>query len=214
MSKMILLTLLLTTGLMAKAPEMVPDDRLKIYVVDTGIVFDDALSKFKCETGHRNFTTSLFHHPHGTIMAKLIVKDLDHTKWCIVDVKWYVRNSDSTPSYLNAIEYVSKQTPSFVNLSVSGTNSYHRELTALNKMVKDNFKLSIAAGNEHKDLSKKCIIYPACYFLKKHKNVKVSSSYLTNTANLNGPVTNMDESIGGTSLSAARTTNKWVRNAK
>ena len=187
----------------------------KIYVIDTEIDFSGTLKGYKCLTGHYNATYKALggRTDHGTLMAKVITRGLSNKEICLVQIKTFDYKQSGTQSIIalaKALKYLNSQSSGIVNMSLNGGKAYLIEYGYMISLLKKGFKLSLAAGNEGVNLDLKCTAFPARYFQKRTKNVRISSNP-SKTSNYGKLVTHKDHMIGGTSFSTANTTNKWIK---
>lgn len=218
----ILITLLLLLPSFAFCQET----RTKIGIVDTGINKDEYLTPFLCAEGHEDFTNTGLEDRsgHGTLVASLIVTTLNYNKYCIVILKWSdpaVENKSST--ILKALKVALNQELPYLNLSLSGENSNSIEKALIGKLLYNGTFITIAAGNNNKDLNKVCNIYPACYF-KNKSNLFIVGNYNfynkpQDDSNYNGTINSWEDGhnrcyknvcASGTSLSAPIKLNRII----
>lgn len=206
MTKLLLLLTLFTFNSYAKE---------LVYVIDSEIRFRGPLSQFKCKKGHVSFVpnTQYDNMFHGTLISNFIIKDLNSSQLCLVNLKVWsqtLTDKQTIVAIENALQYLLTQPIGFINISMSGALPSFKEHYFIRRLLKKGFRISLTAGNDGVNLSKNCIAFPACYFTTRTKNIKISSNYEWQ-ANKNGPVTDVDYLRGGTSISTANTTNKWIK---
>lgn len=152
----------------------------RVAVIDTGIDFTHPyLKTHKCTSGHKDFTGTTLDdiEGHGTHVAGLITRYAKNSPFCLVSLKYYVKEShpDTTVIRLSdAIQEAATLGIKIVNLSGGGNLFDEREYN----LIKDNQDIDfiVAAGNGDKNLD----IYdyfPASYLLP---NVKVVGCKTTN----------------------------------
>lgn len=170
------------------------DFRIKIAVIDTGIKYSSDITPYLCNEEHKDFTSTsiIDNNGHGTAVSKLIIRNLDPSKHCLLILKWINTTSKASNhnielalfySYLLGVQYI--------NMSLSGEDSYSdMEYKVIGLLLKSGTKIVVAAGNNNKDLSKNCNIFPACY--NYNKNFYVVANYnkedKIGKSNYNGPV--------------------------
>lgn len=162
----IIMPLLLMTGI-SHAKEL----RTKIAVIDTGVSKSQATKSYMCDNGVKNMTiyeNSDF-NGHGSHIAHIIGSRINAKKFCIVSYKVYHNRTTIDVLYntLKALKDIAKNSYKYVNISMSGGYSA-LEFDYLEKLTKNGVKVSVAAGNDGKDLDKVCDVFPACY--KKFMN--------------------------------------------
>ena len=204
----------------------VSTDRIKIALIDTGINYEFFPQEFVC--GEFDLTGSDIgdHVGHGTLMAGLITKGLDVNKYCLVIIKWFNRYSSSTDRVEEALGIARSEHVSFVNLSMEGDVPSIAEQNHISALLDAGAKVSVAAGNHHKDLSVMCDVFPACY--DKHPNFYVVGSIgangkIASHSNFGGPVNAFADGVdqcyrggcsSGTSAATANWTNHLVKEGK
>jgi hypothetical protein len=159
------------------------DQLIKIAILDTG--YDAEYAKQigaeplkLCPTGHYNFDTSkaevgflnqrLFEGrgKHGTVVASIIAENLKRVNYCAIIYQIY-----KTPTILNsaianaitALKMMEKEGVTAVNMSYGGYEPHSEEFAVMNHLSNKGTMFFVAAGNDHKDLSKQCRYFPACY---------------------------------------------------
>lgn len=201
-----------------------PDNRIKIGVVDTGIVITDRIYPYLCQRGHKDFTgaTIVDRNGHGSMVAEVITQGLDPKEYCLIILKWYdsPRGDPGLPPL--AINEAVDQGAKLINLSLSGTGDKPAERDAIQRAVDAGITVIVAAGNDHANLSDDCDIYPACYPIASVL-YHVVSDYLkghpATYANYGGPVNEIEDGryefngrkFDGTSVAAAKVTNRILR---
>jgi len=203
------------------------ETRIKIAIVDTGIIFNEETERYVCKTGNEDFTGLglIDTHGHGTNVAGLISKDLNYEDYCLLILKYWRPDfiGNSLERELAAINKAIKEQASYINLSLGGTDFSNREETLINKALSKNIKVVVSAGNNSTDLSKTCNYWPACIKANSN-NFYVVGSCSNNKyhyfSNYNGPVKQCEDGLkrtgfgikmGGTSQAAAIFTNKLIK---
>jgi hypothetical protein len=157
------------------------ENRIRVAIIDTGIN-TKLVYPYLCKDGHKDFTNKgLFDEMgHGTNIAGIISKKLNNKTHCLQIIKWFhtekASNNESLKnSVLGALKHALLYKAKYVNLSMSG--SYHsvEEYELLKQLIKSGAKIFVAAGNEAKNLSIDCSIYPACYEIHNSNFVVVGN---------------------------------------
>lgn len=202
------------------------EKRSKIAIIDTGIKEKNQLKRFMCSEGHKDFTgTGLVDREgHGTNIAGIIAKKMDPTKQCIVVIKFFdPLAQNQTTALLQSFRWAYQQNVKFVNYSGGGAGKNSAEEEAIKKLLDANVVVSVAAGNDSKNLSLDCYYYPACYAFQ-NKNFHVvdngQGSYRSRSSNWGGPVTDTENGenvegegiiLTGTSQATAVLTGKLIK---
>lgn len=143
------------------------DDRIKIAIVDTGInVSRSDIKPYLCHDGHYSSvdTSPLVDVVgHGTNIASLIVRHVDVRRFCLVSIKFMNAQSSRRDYYYMALHYLRGINVSYVNLSLHGDLKYSFEYRELKNLISKGVRISVAAGNESRNLDTICDAYPACY---------------------------------------------------
>lgn len=172
-----LLFILLLPSLVV-APNL-KEQRIKIAVIDTGINHNKEIQSFLCMGDeHRDFTKTNLDDKigHGTNIAGLLIKHLNHQKHCLVILKYYVNPANDKNGIRNyyqavaAFKYAFDINVSYINFSSSGHAPGQQEKEILIKLTRKGVKIAVAAGNEGRllEYGPKCKCYPACYDIKKN----------------------------------------------
>lgn len=146
---------------------------LAIAVIDTGI---DPSVPHQCKFGSRDFTVDQKDkkarknatdvHGHGSHVSGLIVQQAGDSGYCIVALKYY---SEANPGSVNlrnmklAIQYAINIKVDYINISGGGPEADPGERSLIKKALDKGIKVVVAAGNDHDDLDKACVYFPACY---------------------------------------------------
>mgnify|MGYP006921284761 CR=1 FL=1 len=141
------------------------DNRIPIYVLDTGIKEDKSYlcKEYKDMTGKGIKDVA----NHGWMVADLIGSNIDSTKYCIYMVKW-CHTCDNLGTYTDSLAYIIKQQPKYLNISAGGVDRDYFEEKMLKTMVDHGTKITVASGNNKFNLDKRCFYYPACYPINIH----------------------------------------------
>lgn len=170
---------------------VIKEKRRIIAIIDSGISLFQSRQPYMCKNGL--VTTynddGLDEMGHGTNITSLISPSIDAKTTCLVSIKVVsLRNNainNNISNYLKALEFATFIKPRFLNVSMSGNYNSKTEYDFFIKMLKNGTIISVAAGNEHNDLSINCIAFPACYrplIPKKLKdNYNVVGSLTTNS---------------------------------
>lgn len=204
-----------------------PENRVKIAVIDTGMEMNPYLKPFLCRGGHTSFVDDApisdgHRGRHGTNVAGLIADNLDPKKHCLLIIKFYSQylGSIEFKDFVRmGIEYAITQNVQYINLSLGGPDSMFLEYLSIEKALRLGIKVSVAAGNDGKDLDKKCYYYPACYDFKVQKeNFRVVGSKGSRFSNRGKIVKFWEDGndvgvplMSGTSQATAIQTGKWVK---
>jgi hypothetical protein len=196
---------------------------IRIAVIDTGFDMRYIRQVKVCKDGHKDFTNTSLQdtNGHGTNVAGLISIHAANEDYCLIFMKVFadgVKQPVSTT--VAAFDAARELKVDIINYSASGEWSYKTEEFATRKVLKAGIVLVVAAGNEHKNLDKKCDTYPACY---DGRVVVVGNKYIgqpapssnygsvidvwemgTNVKSINGRMT-------GTSQATAVTSGKLVK---
>lgn len=141
--------------------------KIIVYEIDTGI---DAYShqeiRSHVNVNEGDILNFFDGNAHGTHIAGLILKDTCpevELKSC----SWFKLNvNGSWNEYISCIRMAESLNPNIINISSSGNNYDSEEYQILKQLGEKGIKIVVAAGNNGKDLSKDCKVYPACYKIK------------------------------------------------
>lgn len=145
-----------------------PESRIKIAVVDTGIILSDTIKPYICADGHKDFTATGLNdrHGHGTNVAHLIAQSIDPSTHCLVIVKWL---DPMTPGMLTsynlaaATKYAAYSDVKYINISAGGNSQLKKEKEAIQYGLEQGIRIVVAAGNDSWNLGEGCDHFPACY---------------------------------------------------
>jgi hypothetical protein len=197
--------------------------------MDTGIQKTEYSIPYLCKDGHLDVTgTSLDDSEgHGTNIAGLIARGIDIKKQCITVLKFYhtVENPSGNRTLDNTLRdswaHIRKLNSKWVNMSFSGESYIREEYLTIKQLLKNGTKVVVAAGNEKKNLSVKCEVYPACYEFNI-PGFYVVGAKDTEFSNFGGPVSIIEFGgwqrgyfgplQSGTSQAAANWTAKLIKN--
>lgn len=203
------------------------ETRIPIAIIDTGIKSNSNLEPYICKDGKHDFTNTGIEDTdgHGTIVAKLITKNLNKNKYCILILKWTSGNTglNNPDNILKSIHYSIFMDAKFINMSLSGKLYLSLEKKLIEIAIKLGATVVVAAGNNDENLKETCNVYPACYNID-HKNFRVVANYHNNgyvcRSNFNGPITDKEDGYYpktdagtscGTSMAAAVLTSKLAK---
>lgn len=138
---------------------------VRVAVIDTGINITKAPNVKLCNTDHKDFSASSIvdTNGHGTNVSEIIAKNNKDNDYCIYAIKFYSENTDTLKAFVQSLVYVNTLKVDIVNLSVSGSGFSKLESILIKQLLDKGVKVVVAAGNDNKDISKKCDVYPACY---------------------------------------------------
>jgi hypothetical protein len=158
------------------------EKRNRIAVIDTGISYDRIPSVYLCENGDKDITGHTIEDiiGHGTAVTEIISNYMNKNKFCINNIKYY-HNRGKSSEIIQSLKYVlTLDNVKIINISASGIGHDVNEENTLKRALEMGILVSVAAGNERKDLSKNCDIYPACY------NIKHPNYYVVGSCDKNG----------------------------
>lgn len=142
---------------------------IKVAVIDTGF---DSHYKSKvtlCPDGHKDLTDSSEgiedDHGHGTHISGLIEKYAKGSDYCQVILKSYSKKMrhNAMPAYEKALAEAIRLNVDIINISANGDEHTDKEKALFQRALAKGILILVAAGNDGKDLNKKCSAYPACY---------------------------------------------------
>lgn len=208
----------------------VKESRIKIALIDTGIILSAIPQEMLCADEHFDLTGQGIadYHGHGTTDALIIASQMDATQHCLMIIKFYNTSGqdiNNFPNELKAIELAIKYKASYINMSLGGFERSERERSLLKQALDAGIKVVVAAGNDGLDFYRVgCNYYPACYDFRV-PNFYVVASYEGNKrhhfSNYNGPVNAWENGyrrgtppyvMTGTSQAAAAWTGRLVKN--
>lgn len=207
--------------------------KVKIGIMDTGILPGAELELQLCKTGHYDFIQNTEGipfglHPHGTTMAKIIQAQLgSFDDYCFVIYRVLAgRHTNSIDPAKRALIRAQQDNIKVLNMSFNGglgLKDMEDEAEEMRKFGKKGGVMFVAAGNEGEDLDKACKFAPACY--TKIKNMIVVGA-LTTTGHQH-PISNYGKRVHvwlpgityipgagiivGTSVATAVATGRYVR---
>lgn len=147
----------------------ITETRVKICIIDTGIIYSKELYPYMCKGNDYDFTGKGIKDTfgHGTNIAWILKNYLDKDKQCIKVLKfytwWNISNVDKVKACLNQSI---KEECSYINMSFGGGGYDYEERLIIIKALKKKIILGIAAGNDRKELKYNCNYYPPCYKIK------------------------------------------------
>lgn len=166
------------------------ESRIKIAVIDTGILKSMEDMDFMCRDGVKDFTDTNPYdlNGHGSNIVGIIGEAIDTSKYCIQSLKFYKYKKASNENslfYLRALVYVSlNKDIKYLNLSLGGKYPINDlEGEVLFKILSNKTVVAAAAGNNGDDLdTKEGKFFPASFKeksdFKKFKNFFVVGSEL------------------------------------
>lgn len=144
------------------------ETRIKIAVIDTGVNYTHLSRAYFCRDGQFDMTGRGMKdvRPHGTNVAGIITKYINHKTHCITMIKFF-HTSATMNDLLRAMRLAEAIRPAYLNLSIHGDGYSSDEQQILNRMAKRGTVIVVAAGNERNylDFRASCATYPACYKL-------------------------------------------------
>lgn len=155
-------------GILGHATEHSP--KYRIGIIDTGYDPKSQVGpKLKlCKTGHYDYNMKSSRignmHPHGTLVAQVIAKELEDVDYCAV-IFQIESNSDYTYNAPAAVKRAVDEKLTAVNISVVGKYYSFEERDQFKRGAQAGIQFFVAAGNDNMDLDKTCIVYPGCYRL-------------------------------------------------
>lgn len=219
----LLLALLLTITAYAYHRET----RVKIAILDSGADQNIIDSRYLCKSGHKSFfdTTALEdvqRNKHGTNVYGLVAEEIDFKTHCILIIKVFEGRGSSTSRIVEGIRHAISENVDFINLSISSTEVYSDdEKEVFVQALEAGINVSLAAGNNGKNLDPSCNLYPVCYRQTlDYENFHVVGSYTQSHyrySNYGSVVTHLEDgtdrgfnSLSGTSQATAVHTGKWA----
>lgn len=152
---------------------------------------------------------------HGTNVVGLIEKYAKNkSKFCFI----LIRGLYTTKSTVDSIYYAIKVKAHVINYSGTGSYESEDEYNAIYAFLKTGGKFFASAGNDSKDLDKKCDAFPACYRTLNIKVVTNKETYSNKyskaiVSDKDGTNDNVyDTELNGTSQSTAIETGKYISN--
>ena len=199
--------------------------KVKVAVIDTGIKDVKTTKIPLCKERH-DFTGEGLEDVlgHGTNVSHLIHANAGNADYCQVVIKTFTAfksDKHAMSRTILALEKAIEFNVDIINYSASGVGFSSREAQAINKAIDKGIIVVVAAGNDKKDLSKTCDVYPACYNRKiVVVGCKMDNGQKCKHTNYGGPVdimVNGDKQYGGgyimtgTSQSTANMTGTIIR---
>jgi hypothetical protein len=213
------------------APIPAAKGQLTVAILDTGLNLNWHQATHLCKTGHRNFTnegspldpTDKNEYRHGSNITALIEREAKDAKYCIVIVK-VISSTSTVIDYLQGLLYTLKMNPDFINISLNGEYPNQVEKLLIKMLLNNGVKIIVAAGNDSRDLTKKCKAFPACL----DSRLVVVGNRDNLDSNLGGPIDVLENgvnqlgagvSLSGTSQATAIHTGKlilqqWLKGGK
>lgn len=108
------------------------------------------------------YTAGLDDERHGINVLGLIHEKAKRVNVCYMLFKVFKDKNFSPKTYEKALLALIKNPPHIVNLSISGNSKILLESELLHTLASRGTHILAAAGNEGKNLSVKCDVYPAC----------------------------------------------------
>lgn len=225
-----ILTLIFSFSVLAKQNPF-KDDRIRIAVIDTGILQHMATMPYMCKDGFKSIPgiSPEDKNGHGSNIVGIISKTVNPLTHCVVSINFYSQHGTATQKLQNLIQalkmVVSDKRIKYLNLSLGGPVPDTEERIYIKKILDMGIIVVAAAGNNGENLDKKLnTYYPASYRHEfKYNNFYVVGSLLMST-NYGSIVTdilsgtNVDPKIpgvpvlSGTSQAAAQKMQKILKN--
>lgn len=159
------------------------EPRIKIAVIDTGVDLKKTnLLPYVCSEGNISFVKGKALEDsigHGTNVIGLIADKIDPVRFCILVLKTCGEDLQIVNNTNKAIAYAIKQNVKYINMSFNGNIPDETEFKLIKLALSKGIKIAVAAGNEGKDLDRKCDSFPACY--TKYLNSKLFRVVGSNT---------------------------------
>lgn len=149
----------------------------EVAVLDTGIDFAYLNEVNICWKKSRDFTNTGFEAKdgHGSNIVNIIAHQLKGLDYCIIFIKIFdPKAKNAVLAYHQGLMYVAEIKPDIVNMSFGGYNPQPVEQSMIDAIIEEAIPIVAAAGNEGRNLDRKCEYYPACY---NKKIVKVGNMY-------------------------------------
>ncbi len=188
-----------------------PETRVKIAVIDTGIVSNDETKPYLCKGKHYDLTGTGIQdeNRHGTNVAGLIAKQINPEKVCLLIIKYYQPNGYNLHAEVTALNIAMQQNVKYINFSSGGEEKHWSEREIISKVLERKIYFVAAAGNKNDNLLAECNYYPACYsFASKYFRIvgngldpKRRFSY----SNYGGPVTDWRDGVRQTGFGITMT---------
>ena len=142
---------------------------IKVAVIDSGFNTEYTSKVKLCSTGHTDFTGEGFkpNSWHGTHVSGLIEIWANKANYCQIILKYYITGQESEKITLkNMVKAINKAIElkvDVINISGGGNNPDLNEYNAIKTALDKGIKVIVAAGNQGRNLHKKCNYFPACY---------------------------------------------------
>jgi subtilisin family serine protease len=212
MNKWIIALVLMVSMLLLPS---VASAKVKVAIIDTG---KPALPFSSC--GEQDFTGYGINdvHGHGTNVAGIVSTNLDANKHCLLILKFFHSIGtpiDTTYMLIQALQAAIEANVDIINISASGEKRSNTEEIFVGRALDKGIAVVVAAGNDSRDLDKKCNIFPACYDRRiivvggtnKTSNYGKVVDVIENGIN----VTGFGVTLTGSSQATALHTNKLVK---
>jgi subtilisin family serine protease len=167
-----------------------------------------------------------FMNPHGTRIADLLAEKLRGVDYCLIFIQMFRNVEPMYPipdDYVEALTRVREAGATAVNISLKSFEFVSQDQKNAFAETTKKIPIFLAAGNEYRDLSKKCDIYPVCYPFKHlivvgaqdFENPKKHASYSNYGARVNlwapGHFIDSDqEPLFGTSYATPRALAEYI----
>jgi hypothetical protein len=175
------------------------DNREKVLILDTGISSKWVDKKYLCEDGEKSMFSSVEDtNGHGSNVYNLITENMDSTRYCIVSLRIFgdddkCSDKDCLSAFHEALKLVVKDSKiKHLNLSLGGKEK-SLDIVVIEKILERGGFVTVAAGNQAKNLDESCDYYPACYKETiKNNNFRVVGNNWTIRSNFGKIVTDTE----------------------
>lgn len=140
-------------------------EEIKVMVVDSGVSLEwPSLKSHVKESWSWDYVPN---HWHGTAVASLVIKDTCE-QVTLISCNYYLKYPNGTSGTNNCFKTAIKKNIDYMNYSSTGDEPNLEEFQLLKKLSDKGVIITVAAGNEGKNLtpSQPCTgSFPACYIL-------------------------------------------------
>jgi hypothetical protein len=146
------------------------EKRIKIAVIDTGIVFNEQTKPYLCNGDHYDLTGTGLEdtQEHGTNVAGIIAEKINPKTHCLLIIKFHHPGQNTFSQSLQGFKIAIKENVKYINYSSSGPveskRSRDKERSIIQTALDRKIYVVTSAGNDDMELSSRaCVIFPACY---------------------------------------------------